>query len=179
MDIHLLPVYSQAGVTISFHARWGKNFPEFYRDDWQKVLDQKPQVLFFELATNDLDSRLPVATLVNEILEQSQKLVFYGVQLVIFGEVLARSPSTNFRPSTRNVSLTVFNQRVCDYNLLLKASLEDSAAPKNTEESTNTFGSGSMNTSENPECLTKLYKSIRGAIIQSIRHIKALSEGGK
>ena len=174
---------SQANIV--YVSRGGKNFQELFECDWDTIMKSPPQIIYIELGTNDLDSRTPVATFTNDILTKAEEMIEIGVKLVIFGEILERNPSTRGRPSTRKISLNIFNQKVKEHKQQMKSRLEDSTLQKKArrihpniwhwDHHYITASVHPMISSDGvhptPEGLEKLYKSIRGALLQGIKHI--------
>jgi len=140
-----------------------------------------PDIVYFELGGNDLDSHLSAVCVAKKALDTASVLIKQGVSLVILGQALHRG-------KTREVPVHQYNAKVDAYNRALQDTLEhpdvNSRSSDRFADSTRWYWKhlkmqeffGDMLDPEDLVHLTdhgnkKLYRSIRAAMIQGIRSI--------
>ncbi len=108
---------------INWHGRGGNTFQGFLEFDLHHVLSANPEIVYFELGCNDLDSNISAETIATLALDTAESLLANNVKLVIFGKVL---PHTK----TYNIDIEFYNFNVLEYNECLRHYLINHDVPR-------------------------------------------------
>lgn len=121
--------FSLEQANVHWVYRGGQTFTSFSSD----VIDGLPEAIrrgcviaILDLATNDLDSDLPVLSIVDQAWETARKLLKSGVHRLVMLKVLYRHKARQ-----GGIPLEEFNQRVDTYNDTMKGILMDLSSHKN------------------------------------------------
>ncbi len=86
------------------------------------MLDGNPEIVFFQLGGNDLDSDSTAESVTQYAMSVASDRVYNGVSLVILGEVLFQRKA--------HIPIQIYNAKVGDYNNCLLSQLIDTTYPR-------------------------------------------------
>ncbi len=89
------------------------------------LLQQKPEIIYFELGGNELDSSIDPDYLVHLVLNTTESLLHNNTELIIFGEVFDMQLDKTFQ------LMNIISSKLQHFNYVLKSALINSDFPRN------------------------------------------------
>lgn len=91
---------------------------------WQEVKEYKPDLVFIELGTNDLDSFDSVSKVVQKAKRMVDKMLSIGIKKIVIAHVIPRGAKGRY------VQLHKLNDKISDYNDTMKQEFINESVPK-------------------------------------------------
>lgn len=111
-------------ATVQWQCRGGWTWQRYEEDNVNGVpltLAREPTVCVLDLATNDLDSYIPVQEIVDKAIQIVKSLIFRGVRRAVIVSVIYRHKKF----SKNSIPVNDFNARVDEYNQIMENLLVD------------------------------------------------------